>query len=160
MSCIWIYEISCVHPFGCLASNCLSVHPPCMAKTFTLGIRCKHFNQILLCRPGLKTPLTSTISYHFQNCWWWLWVASRVENKTCWLYFLAHFSSLQDEFWCRFEAIHLEHPDITIDLWTYIQDRVCVREQKLLRSFPVKFLSWFWWNLISCHDLWVWKSLC
>ena len=37
--------------------------------------------------------------------------------------------------------------------FTFIQDHVCVRKQKLLHSFSCKFLSRFWWNLLCCHGL-------
>ena len=59
MSTLWIYIMSCVHPASQLASHLG------MAKTFTLDITHKLFNQIFSCLPYLQAPLTSNITYHF-----------------------------------------------------------------------------------------------
>ena len=42
------------------------------------------------------------------------WVTGTVENKTCWLHFLTHFSTDQDEI-CGVEAIEVERPVYTFE---------------------------------------------
>ena len=43
---------------------------------------------------------------------------------------------------------------------TFIQGHSCKRKQKLLLSFSRKFLNWFGWNVVSCHDLFTCSSSC
>ena len=38
---------------------------------------------------------------------------------------------------------------------TFIQSHSCVRYQKLLCPFSRKFWSWFWWNSVQCHTLFI-----
>ena len=53
---------------SCLMANCcLSIHSSCAAKTLTLYITCKLFNQILSHLPCLQAPLTSTIFVTFSG---------------------------------------------------------------------------------------------
>ena len=37
---------------------------------------------------------------------------------------------------------------------TFIKGHSCMRNQKLLRSFSCKFLSWFRWNVVCCQNCW------
>ena len=47
------------------------------------------------------------------------------QSKTNWLYFLAHFSTDQDEIWCSAEAVKTGHPDTTSSKIWFIKRNIC-----------------------------------
>ena len=84
----------------------------CMSKLFNIG----HYLQtdkILSCLTWLQVTSLSVVLNHCQSSWPWLKVMTMrsVENLTCWLSFVTHFTVDQDETWCGCDAIQTEHPD-------------------------------------------------
>ena len=112
---IWIYVVNHVQRASCH----LSVFPSYLAKTLTLNFKqCTETFQ-----PNLSIPdiLKGTIdSCHFlppSVTLTLVWVHRSAESKVCWLCFLTHFSTDQDEY----EAVEVEHPDTNFE-WDFLNE--------------------------------------
>ena len=79
-----------------------------------LDIMHKHFNLIctyLLCLQALTVDFYYFISLLVTLCL--AGVTRSAQSKTCWLHFLTHFLTDQDEKWFDVEEIQVEHSDAT-----------------------------------------------
>ena len=170
---------------------CLACHLSCVAKTLTWHANrsIKFFRTCHACRhrwllPFYTTSMTLTLPgchkvsaklvdtvdfYHFiplQWPWPFLGVTRSVQSLTCWLHFLPHFASAQDEIWGGDEQFKLnilrliwvrtiETRAITAVLHTVseIQMLACIW------AFLIQFdSSLVWWQILLYFTFWYWSN--
>ena len=101
-----IYVMSCVCEAGWPAS-----YPVCATKKLTLYITRKLWTQIFI--PSMR--IGTVDFYHFILLSLTLTVAGVIrpgQSKACWLHFLPHFSSDENDIKCGDEAVQAENPEI------------------------------------------------
>ena len=136
---------------------CLSVRSARrLAVLLTKKINVGHYTQTFYSNffsilPCLHAPSTFTISYHFKWPSPWFGVTRSAQNKTSWLYCLAHFSTKWDWnlIWCR-SKLNILIQLASENYWNKGKNccfSKCIKKTLMLTSIQT-FVNWFGSNLV------------